>query len=313
MWPQIHDHFTQVSLLYVWTCFIFHRPNAGRGTGSGAHGAWSGDASRNLGFEMYDQQITINVGEESQNNQAAKAPAKKRPVWLMESTVEGAVNETSATSENTSLLKAGSSKPSSKNREKEEIIRALLAHERKSGTQAVIPGDANSDAESDASVSDDDFIGMSTSAPITHTVEMDSGDEDDEEEEEVMVMVGGQPVLFQDVTDDLVAQMLPAEKEAYIKKGQEAYSAMYDWYITFIEYLAVLLSETNSKQSALVNTTCSVNYKNFCSSVLNCLVYVSMTGKKKWFGWKSQIFILPCACHLNIATRGTMHSFAWGS
>ncbi|XP_033635812.1 general transcription factor IIE subunit 1-like [Asterias rubens] len=208
------------------------RANANKAGANGPHNAWSGDASRNLGFEMYDQQITINVGEDSKSNQAAKVPTKERPVWLMESTVDGAVNETSEISGNLRSLQGGassSSKASSKNKEKEEIIRALLAHERKSGTQqAVIPGDPNSDAESDASASDDEFIGASTSTPITHTVEMDSGDEDDEEEEEVMVMVGGRPVPFQDVTDELVSRMSPAEKEAYIKKGQEAYAAMYD-------------------------------------------------------------------------------------
>ncbi|XP_022082094.1 general transcription factor IIE subunit 1-like [Acanthaster planci] len=210
------------------------KPSAGRSgsaSGSGPHSTWSGDSSRNLGFEMYDQQITINVGEETKREQAAKAPARERPVWLVESTVEGAVAETpSGAAQNRSPVGAGpSARPSTKNKESEEIIRALLAHERKSGTGAVVPGEDNSDAESDASGSDDDFPGASTSAPITHTVEMDSGEEDeDEDEEDVMVSVAGRMVPFQDITDELVAQMTPSEKEAYIKIGQEAYAAMYE-------------------------------------------------------------------------------------
>ncbi|XP_038078317.1 general transcription factor IIE subunit 1-like [Patiria miniata] len=206
------------------------RPGASRGgAGSGPHNAWSGDSSRNLGFEMYDQQITINVGEESQKDKAKEKAARERPVWLMESTVEGAITETSAENPGSQAGTSSAGKPT-KNKESEEIIRALLAHERKSGTQAVVPGEGDSDVESDASGSDDDFnIGLSArSAPITHTVEMESGDEDDEEEEDVVVSVGGRMVPFQDITDELVAQMTPTEKEAYIKMGQEAYAAMYD-------------------------------------------------------------------------------------
>ncbi len=116
-----------------------------------------------------------------------------------------------------------------KKKTSDEIMRVLLAHESKTGaTQPVIPDEAKSD-ESDASASDDEFPSTSNVA-ITNdsTMQMDSGDDDDEEEEEVMVMVAGKPVPFQDVTDEQVAQMTHAEKEVYIKLGQEAYAAMYD-------------------------------------------------------------------------------------
>ncbi|XP_072018815.1 general transcription factor IIE subunit 1-like [Amphiura filiformis] len=194
---------------------------------AGPHTHWSGDSTRNMG-DIYNQQVTINVGDEV-TAQKSDVPAKERPIWLTDSTVEGAITEpmeakSGGSGGPTSPTQAASKKTN------EEIMRALLAHESKTGAvQPVIPDDNKSD-ESDASASEDEFPSTST-MPVTNdsTMQMDSGDEDDEEEEEeVMVMVGGKLVPFQDVTDEQVAQMSHAEKEEYIKLGQEAYSAMYD-------------------------------------------------------------------------------------
>ena len=53
--------------------------------------------------------------------------------------------------------------------------------------------------------------------------------ESEEEEETVpMVTIGDMQVPFNEVTDDLTNRMTPAEKEAYIKLGQEMYQDMYD-------------------------------------------------------------------------------------
>lgn len=42
------------------------------------------------------------------------------------------------------------------------------------------------------------------------------------------VSVGGKSVSITDVNDTLIADMTPAEKEAYIQTYQEYYSHMYD-------------------------------------------------------------------------------------
>lgn len=42
------------------------------------------------------------------------------------------------------------------------------------------------------------------------------------------VSVGGKTIAITDVNDTLIAEMTPAEKEAYIQTYQEHYSDMYD-------------------------------------------------------------------------------------
>lgn len=61
--------------------------------------------------------------------------------------------------------------------------------------------------------------------------EMDS---DDEEESVPMVTIGIRKVPYQEVTPDMVEQMTPAEKDEYIRIGQELYSDMYEWWIKWM-------------------------------------------------------------------------------
>jgi len=51
---------------------------------------------------------------------------------------------------------------------------------------------------------------------------------DDEEDSVPMVKVGHNFVPLHEVTEDMVAKMSPAEKEAYIRLGQEMYKHMYE-------------------------------------------------------------------------------------
>ena len=50
----------------------------------------------------------------------------------------------------------------------------------------------------------------------------------DEEEEEATVMVGGQPVPYSDITEEMTQKMTAAERDNYIRLGQEMYQDMYD-------------------------------------------------------------------------------------
>lgn len=52
--------------------------------------------------------------------------------------------------------------------------------------------------------------------------------ESDEDDLVPTVSVGGKSVAITDVNDALIAEMTPAEKEAYIQTYQEYYSHMYD-------------------------------------------------------------------------------------
>lgn len=52
--------------------------------------------------------------------------------------------------------------------------------------------------------------------------------ESEDDEEVAMVSIGNLRVPLDEVTEELVAKMTPAEKEAYIMIGQQAYSSMYE-------------------------------------------------------------------------------------
>ena len=51
---------------------------------------------------------------------------------------------------------------------------------------------------------------------------------EEEEEEEPMVTIGNQKVPYNEVTEEMVALMTPAERDAYIQLGQEMYEDMYE-------------------------------------------------------------------------------------
>jgi hypothetical protein len=51
---------------------------------------------------------------------------------------------------------------------------------------------------------------------------------DDDDDGVPMVTIGDQKVAINEVSEDMVEQMTPSEKEAYIKLGQEMYADMYE-------------------------------------------------------------------------------------
>ena len=193
--------------------------------------------------DLYHQDVTINIGENQEQTLNQPAP-KERPIWMTESTVDGAVIESIPSGSGAAPVamekegKAGGSKS-----HESEIMRALLAHERKTSGRPSYQQEPDSDNESDASASDDEFSMPSANQVNQHLSEsslafgtaMGDGmmmtshhDDDEEEEEEMLVMVGGRPVALDDITPDLIAQMNPVEKEEYIRLAQQAYSEMYE-------------------------------------------------------------------------------------
>ena len=56
-------------------------------------GAWSGELSRKREYLMQNNEVTVNL--EGDNSQPANdlRPQKERPVWMTDSTVEGAITE----------------------------------------------------------------------------------------------------------------------------------------------------------------------------------------------------------------------------
>lgn len=131
-------------------------------------------------------------------------------------------------------------------------MRALLIHEKRGATGAggggvtaaargLASATANaSDSESDTSESDDDFPpGPPTATASHHRADKKDEEEDDEEDfeevgDEPMVMVGGRPFSYREVSQrpELVEQMSVQEKEAYIEMGQNLFQDMYFWIYT---------------------------------------------------------------------------------
>lgn len=126
-------------------------------------------------------------------------------------------------------------------------MRALLIHEKRSvagagggvgGASAAAKGLASattnaSDSESDTSESDDDSPpGPPPATAAQHRAQEDEDEDDDEFEEvgdEPVVMVGGRPFSYREVSQrpELVEQMSSQEKEAYIEMGQNLFQDMY--------------------------------------------------------------------------------------
>ncbi|XP_076015342.1 general transcription factor IIE subunit 1 [Genypterus blacodes] len=211
--------------------------------------AWASKGSSYA--DLYTQNVVISMEEqEDQRRQAneGKAP-KERPVWLTQSTVQGAYSEPDV------IKNSGDISPRDQDGaagvgqtdEHGEVMRALLIHEKRgaagaggavgAASAAAAKGLASaaanaSDSDSDTSESDDD----SPAAPAPIAAAHHRGDEDDDDEDEFeevgaepTVMVGGRPFSYREVSQkpELVEQMSAQEKEAYIEMGRTLFQDMY--------------------------------------------------------------------------------------
>ena len=65
------------------------RATGGSGrTGDKTGGLWSGEASKSIAFGATENQVTISL--DSRSTAPAAKPAKEVPLWMAQSTVEGA-------------------------------------------------------------------------------------------------------------------------------------------------------------------------------------------------------------------------------
>lgn len=199
---------------------------------------WSGEATRTQGFAVEEARVDISIGEVgADQQQGAAAQRKERPVWMTESTVIGAGDATIGAVDSVApvIPEPAADKPSAgNNRNQEDIMSVLLAHERRGGAvglpglaasaaiRSVLPG-----ASSPASDSSGDEQGPGAIGTMTATDEVEIMDSD-EDDYIPTVTVGDKSVPVTEVNDTLIAQMTPVEKEAYIQIYQEYYSHMYD-------------------------------------------------------------------------------------
>ncbi|XP_043270013.1 general transcription factor IIE subunit 1 isoform X2 [Venturia canescens] len=190
---------------------------------------WSGEATRSGGFAVEDTRVDVTIGDESTDDNAANR-RKERPIWMMESTVLSAdgTHPDSVNTQESILDKAASTATNTiqntSNKQGEDIMSVLLAHEKKGGTtnisnavKTVLP------QESSDSSDNEEPKEMQT---------VDAGDvevmESEDDELVPTVTVGNKTVAITSVNNALIEEMTPAEKDAYIQTYQEYYSHMYD-------------------------------------------------------------------------------------
>ncbi|NWV86179.1 T2EA factor, partial [Dasyornis broadbenti] len=177
----------------------------------------------------YTQNLTIDVQDSKCKKQTREKATEKQPIWLSQSTVEGA-----ATATNNSVGVNASKETEESVKETvidNEIIKTLLIHEYKSSSstdQAPVDKSklygshsANSEFEEDAKHSRGAGIKVAG-----------SNFEQEEEQETLgpILMVAGQPHSYGEVSEnpELVSLMTNEEREAYIKAGQEMFQSVFE-------------------------------------------------------------------------------------
>ncbi|XP_056415202.1 general transcription factor IIE subunit 1-like [Hyla sarda] len=186
-------------------------------------GRW---ANRTSSVDMYVQNVTINV-REHELKKVKEKKGKEQPVWMKESTVS--VPEAHPEDIKADLSPEVEEKVD-ENANKEsvcdnEVIRTLLIHEMKSGSGPPVSQITKSDSESDTSESDEETKRTNPGAgkPLISA-------EEEAEDDDPVVMVGGQPHVYSEVSQNpsLVSFMTEEEREAYIKIGQEMFQSAFE-------------------------------------------------------------------------------------
>lgn len=187
------------------------------------HATWSGDATRNKSYDYGNSQgITVNFGTDDSANMVALQEKKEQPIWMVESTVKSEAKEVSNFAWGQEKVQPLIPEINTSNKQ-DDIMEALLAHERKSGNESklVIPGH-NSNEESS---SESEENSRPAQQPFMET---EVGEMESDEDEDIMVKVGDQKYALNEVTEQLVSKMTPEEKEEYIRMTQDLYASIYE-------------------------------------------------------------------------------------
>ncbi|XP_076247583.1 transcription factor IIEalpha isoform X1 [Calliopsis andreniformis] len=187
---------------------------------------WSGEATRSSGFMVEDTRVDVTIGDESADDNAANR-RKERPIWMMESTIINSDSQPDVVNTQENILDKAAATATNvattNNKQGEDIMSVLLAHEKKGGTNS---------AAAIKSVLPQESSDSSDNEEVTEMQAVDTGEVETMESEDddlvPTVTVAGKTVAIADINDTLIAEMTPVEKEAYIQAYQEYYSHMYD-------------------------------------------------------------------------------------
>ncbi|GAB0100645.1 Transcription initiation factor IIE subunit alpha [Sergentomyia squamirostris] len=188
---------------------------------------WSGEATRSQGFAVEETRVNVTIGADVADSEQKR---KDRPVWMTESTV---LNDYDNQNSSDSMLERPNSNhtvvttASTRGRkEGDDIMSVLLAHEKQeaqNSAASAVRGLGVGGSSSGGDSSDDDKGIDNTEIPDIPMME-----DDESEDESPTVTVGGRQYPIDEITDSLIAQMTPQEKDAYIQVYQETFSHMYE-------------------------------------------------------------------------------------
>lgn len=186
------------------------------------HSTWSGDATRNKSYDFGNTQgITINFGTDDSTDSRGLQEKKEQPIWMVESTIKTEPKDASEYAWGKDRISNSVIETISVNTKQDDIMEALLAHERK-GAEAklVIPGHNNN--EDTSSESED------SAKPVQPFMEPEVEEMESDEDDNLTVTVGDQKYALNEVTEELVSRMTHEEKENYIRLTQDLYASIYE-------------------------------------------------------------------------------------
>uniref|UniRef100_A0A8C0BZH6 General transcription factor IIE subunit 1 n=1 Tax=Buteo japonicus TaxID=224669 RepID=A0A8C0BZH6_9AVES len=174
---------------------------------------------------MYTQNLVIDVRDSESKKKIREKAAKKQPIWMSQSTVEGATtctNNINASEETEESVKETVTE--------NEIIKTLLIHESKSLSstdQAPVVRSKLPESGSDTSESEEDGKHSRGGMEVAGS---NFKQEEEEETQGPILMVAGQPRSYGEVSEnpELVSLMTNEEREAYIKVGQEMFQSVFE-------------------------------------------------------------------------------------
>ncbi|KAM9143573.1 general transcription factor IIE subunit 1-like isoform 1-T2 [Pangshura tecta] len=177
---------------------------------------------------MYVQNLVIDVQDSEPKKKGKEKVTKEHPIWMSQSTVQGASSYATDSSIETSKETDDSVKEAVPDN---EVIRTLLIHESKSssgtGHPPLLAKNKPLESESDTSESEEE---AKHAKPV---VVKAAGSDLEQEEQETLdptVMVAGQAHFYSEVSDnpELVSLMTDEEREIYIKVGQEMFQSVFE-------------------------------------------------------------------------------------
>lgn len=186
-------------------------------------------ATKNSSFgNMYSQNLIIDVQDSERKKKKKEKATKEQPIWMSESTVEGA---TTAIINNAGTNASEEAEETVKETVTEnEIIKTLLIHESMKSLSSADYAPAVKSKLPEAGSDTESEIAKHSSTVITKLAGSNFEQEEEQEALDPILMVAGQPYSYGEISEnpELVSLMTNEEREAYIKVGQEMFQSVFE-------------------------------------------------------------------------------------